>query len=160
MSQRTIDDYIVDELAADDQKVALDFIAFLRSLELEFVKDNGYWKDKIYYIVKRGTRCVCFIAIKNPDEPDNRWTVWSDDMSSQWLAGYSLEQEISECAWQHVDACRNCGSCGGGKPKTIFGRRFERVCGCTFRIDNPGEAELPFMKKMVKIRIKEILSQE
>ena len=47
MSQRTIDDYIVDELAADDQKVALDFIAFLRSLELEFVKDNGYWKDKI-----------------------------------------------------------------------------------------------------------------
>lgn len=160
MCWQKIEDDIMDRLSLNDQEIALDFIAFLRSHELEFVRDNGYWKDKIYYIVKLGTRGVCFIAVKDPDEPDNRWTVWSDDMSSQWLAGYPLEQEIRECAWRHVDICGNCGSCGGGKPKTIFGRKFECVCGCTFRIDNPSEEELSFMKKMVEIRIKEILSQE
>ena len=62
-------------------------------------------------------------------------------------------------ALKHVDTCGNCGSCGGGKPKVIFGKKFDRVCGCTFRVDNPDEKELLFLKKMADIRKNEILSQ-
>ena len=76
-------------------------------------------------------------------------------MRTQILEDYPLEQEFLDIAWKYVDTCGNCGSCAGGKPKVVFGKEFEKVCGCTFRIDNPNEAELGFMKKMVEIRMKE-----
>jgi len=48
-------------------------------------------------------------------------------------------------------------NCGGGRRKVIFGKEFNDVCGCTFRIDNPKNDDLPFLKKMVEIRMKEIV---
>ncbi|HBL83564.1 MAG: hypothetical protein A2Y17_09520 [Clostridiales bacterium GWF2_38_85] len=157
MDKLKIEDYIYSELLMNDQKVALALIEYLRANEMQFIKDNGYWKDKIYYIVKYKTECVCFIAIKDPDEKDNRWTVWSDDMQSSVLENFKIEQNLKEAAWKHVDTCGNCGSCTGGRHKTIYGKDFNNVCRCTFRIDNPNTEDLMFMKKMVDIRIQEIL---
>lgn len=151
-----IEDYVIAELVSEEQEIALDFVTYLRSFNLEFEKDNGYWRDKIYYIIKYQSKCICFISIKDLDEPDNHWTVWSDDMSSELIAEYPLESGIKEIAWRHVDICGNCGSCDGGRLKNIFGREFPKVCGCTFRVDNPGKEELVFLKKMVEIRIAEI----
>lgn len=71
-----IKDYINRELSAHDRKIALKFVDYLESKNLIFYKDNcACWKDKIYYWVKLGEKCVCFIAINDPDEADNRWTV-------------------------------------------------------------------------------------
>jgi hypothetical protein len=158
MDEREIQNYICEELSLDDQKIALDFVEYLKDNEMEFVKDNGYWKDKIYYLIKYYTKCVCYIAIKDPDEKDNHWTIWSDDMSSNWLEEVPLEKRIKDTAWKYIDFCGNCGSCGGGRRKVIFGKEFDNVCGCTFRIDNPDSDALLFMKKMVQIRKNEILS--
>jgi hypothetical protein len=155
-----ITDYIRKELSPAEQAIALDFADFLESQGLEFEKDEGYWKDKIYYIIKFQDECICFIAIKDSDEPGNNWTVWSDDMDSISLEDYPIEKRLREIAWSHVDGCGNCGSCGGGKPKVIFGKDFPKVCGCTFRIDNPNAEDLQFMKKMAEIRKSEILSHK
>ena len=151
-----IEDYIIKELVLNDRSIAMDFVKYLRTKDLYFVKDNGYWRDKIYYLIKYNGECVCFIAIKDPEEKDNRWTVWSADMDSKCLLENQVEEELKKVAFSHVDTCGNCGSCGGGKHKIIFGREFSKVCGCTFRIDNPNEKDLLFMKKMVEIRIDEI----
>jgi hypothetical protein len=158
MDKQKIEDYISNELSSDEQKIALDFVEYLHNNEMEFVKDNGYWKNKIYYIIKFNNECVCFIAIKDPDEKDNHWTVWSDDMDLISPDDFPVDKELKESAWKHVDICGNCGSCGGGRHKVIFGKEFEKVCGCTFRIDNPNADDLQFMKKMVEIRMKEIQS--
>ena len=155
-----ITDYIRSELSPSEQKIALDFADFMENQGLEFEKDEGYWKDKIYYIIKFQDECICFIAIKDPDEPGNNWTVWSDDMDSISLKDYPIEEKLREVAWSHADGCGNCGSCGGGKPKVIFGKDFPKVCECTFRIDNPNAEDLQFMKKMVEIRKNEILSHK
>lgn len=40
--------------------------------------------------------------------------------------------------------------------KNIFGKIFDDVCGCTFRIDNADKNDLPFLKKMIELRISEI----
>lgn len=77
-------------------------------------------------------------------------------MDSKWLKEISEDEEIKELAWKHVDLCENCGSCSCGTRKVIFGKEFEKVCGCTFRIDNPNSGDLKFMKIMVQIRKKEI----
>ena len=158
MNERNIQEYICQELSLDDQTIALDFVEYLKQAGMEFVKDNGYWKDKIYYLIKFNDQCVCFIAIKDPDERDNHWTIWSDDMCSDLLKETPIEKEIIETAWNHIDFCGKCGSCGGGRHKVVFGKEFDNVCGCTFRIDNPNTNALLFMKKMVELRKKEILS--
>jgi len=73
-----------------------------------------------------------------------------------WLDNYPIDDEIKEAAWKHIDHCGGCGSCSGGRHKTVFGKEFDNVCGCTFRIDNPTKKELPFLKKMAEIRQKEL----
>ncbi len=160
MDELGIEEYICKELSLDEQKIALDFISFLKDNDLVFYKDNGEcWKDKIYFWVKSDNErdeCICFIAIKDPDEKNNHWTVWSDDMSSECFARYNVDSEIKELAWKKIDHCGHCGSCGGGRRKVIFGKTFDGVCGCTFRVDNPSWDDLSFLKKMVEIRIEEI----
>lgn len=75
-----IEKYISENLSCEEKQTALEFVDYLKSNNLVFFKDNcDCWKNKIYYWVKYGDECVCFIGIKDPDEPDNHWTVWSDD---------------------------------------------------------------------------------
>lgn len=157
MSELNIKDYINRELSSSDREIALKLVNYLEDKNLTFYKDNcDCWKDKIYYWVKSGDKCVCFIAVNDPDEEDNRWTVWSDDMGSEWLEKSSCSEEIKETAWKHVDRCGNCGSCGGGRRKVIFGKEFNDVCCCTFRVDNPDLDDMLFLEKMTEIRIMEI----
>lgn len=74
------------------------------------------------------------------------------------VGGYWVA-EVKETAWKYIDYCGSCGSCGGGKRKSVFGREFDKVCGCTFRIDNPTEKDLLFLKKMAEIRKKELSAE-
>lgn len=158
MGELTIRDYIYQELSPCEQEIALDFITYLEENHMTFFKDNGAcWKDKIYYWVKLGDRCVCFIVIKDPDEPENHWTIWSEDMGSEWLENASVRSEIKGIVWRYVGHCGHCGSCSGGRRKVIFGKVFDDVCGCTFRVDNPVAEDLLFLKEMVEIRKKEIM---
>lgn len=121
--------------------------------------DTGVcWKEKIYYWVMLKDKCVCFIEIKDPEEKENSWTVWSDDMGSDFLESYPANGEMKQIAWSHIDHCGHCGSCLGGRHKIVFGKEFNDVCGCTFRVDNPRTDDLDFLKTMVDIRIKEITS--
>lgn len=152
---KTIVDYIDENLNGDAKQTALDFVNFLKSKQLTFYKDMcDCWKDKIYYWVKFKDECVCFIAIADPDEPQNLWTVWSDE--SKLYEDYIVDEEIKTIAWKNIDLCGNCGSCGGGQSKKVFGKTFDRVCGCTFRIDNPTAKDIPFLEKMVEIKVNEI----
>lgn len=78
--EKQLEEYIKENLIGETQITALEFVAFLRSNNIEFYKDNSScWKDKIYYWLKFKNECVAFIAIKDPEEPKNLWTVWSDD---------------------------------------------------------------------------------
>ncbi len=154
--KKSIYDYIAENLREDMKQTALDFANYLQNNNVEFIKDNCYWKDKIYYLCKFKGEYVCFIAIKDPDEPDNYWTIWSEDSNA--YEDVSADDSIKNAAWKHVDHCGNCGSCGGGKAKNIFGKVFNDVCGCTFRVDNATQNDLPFLEKMIELRIAEILS--
>lgn len=42
----------------------------------------------------------------------------------------------------------------------IFGKNFPRVCGCTFRIDNAKQDDLPFLKVMIDLRVKELIKKK
>lgn len=155
---KSITEYIDDNLNGEAKQTALEFVDFLQSKHLTFYKDMcDCWKDKIYYWVKLNDECVCFIAIADPDEPQNLWTVWSDE--SKLYEDYIVDEGIKAVAWKNIDFCGNCGSCSGGQSKKVFGKTFDRVCGCTFRVDNPTEKEIPFLEKMIEIKVNEICNK-
>lgn len=159
MEDLGIREFIRSELSLADQKTALDFIDYLEQRHLTFYKDNcEQWKDKIYYWARLREECVCFIAIKDPDEKENSWTVWSDNLDSEELKNCTVDYKVKETAFKYIDHCKHCGSCSGGRTKIAFGKEFNDVCGCTFRIDNPTQKDLNFLKMMVDIRISEINS--
>ncbi len=152
-----IDELIHRELVGNDQIVANELVKYLHENNLEFYRDeSNCWKNKIYFWVKYQGACVCFIAINDPDEPDNRWTVWSADICSEYLSDKSVDETLKQVAFNSVDECGHCGSCGGGSSKIIFGREFDAVCGCTFRLDNPKLSDLPFIKYMISATVKQI----
>ncbi|MEG2596992.1 MAG: hypothetical protein RR977_01090 [Oscillospiraceae bacterium] len=154
-----IEVYIDEYLSGDNCKIALEFTSFLRANSLQFAKDeSACWKNKIYYWIQYNDKCVCFISIMDPDEKDNLWTVWSDDIDSDLLDESSVTDELKLIAWDHVDHCGSCDSCSGGRHKIIFGKEFNDVCGCTFRFDNPTENDLKFMKKMIEIQCRKEIS--
>lgn len=68
-------------------------------------------------------------------------------MVSAFLADYPASNEVKELAWSHVDECGNCGSCSGGRRKTIFCRELIGSADVPFRIDSPGAQEVSFLKK-------------
>lgn len=156
MTEPTILCDIRTYLSPDEQKHANAFVRYLLDLHLHFHRDTSpCWRDKRYWWVMDGRDCVCFIAIADPDEPGNRFTVWSDDMGDEALNA-AVNDRVRTLAWQHVDHCGRCGSCGGGRHKVIFGRTFDDVCGCTFRVDNPDADDLLFLEEIVRLRIIEI----
>ena len=94
---KQLEDYIKENLEGETRKTALDFVEYLNVKRLTFYKDTcDYWKDKIYYWVKYEEQCVCFIAIANPDEPENLWTVWSDDSKVYEYDRHSKRQKRSK----------------------------------------------------------------
>ena len=132
---KQIETHIVENLSDEEKQAALSFIEYLKKCRLSFHRDTGaYWKDKIYFWIMQNETCICFIAIKDPDDPQHSWTIWSDDSTAYENAHFS--EEIKQIGWAHVNHCSHCGSCNGGKEKIIFGKAFRQVCGCTFRIDN------------------------
>ena len=152
MNELTIRYYIKRELKKEDQRVALEYVKFIEESNLEIRKDNGaFWRNKIYYWILHKNECVAFIAIKDPEEPDTDWTVFSDDIKEEYLLEEYVTKEEKEIAFKHIDGCR----CGGG-PKKIFGEDVEWLCGTNFRFNTPTMEELPFMKKMIQLKIMEI----
>ena len=144
--QEQIEREISKNLTGEMRETALKFTAFLKSHGLMFHRDrSGDWAEKIYYWARSDKNCVCFIAVKDPDEPENAWTVWSDDSAAY------------EIGLKYVNRCEKCGACGGGRVKTVFGKRISGVCMCTFRVDNADLNGLPFLKTMVELRLNEIL---
>ena len=157
--EQKIEDFINDALYDDAQKIALDFVAFLRANDMQFERSaTNYWADKLYWYMKFQDEFVGFILVNgygsvgDDTEPEG-WIFWSDNYNSDIFADFPLDERTKEIAWNHVDF----GTCGGGLTVKLFGKEFDPVCnGTTFRFNNPNAEELECMKKLVEIRKNDI----
>jgi ribosomal-protein-alanine N-acetyltransferase len=149
-------------LTDEPQALALDFIAHLRSNGVVFERGGGYWADKFYWYVKYRNEFVGFILINgysdvgDTTEPEG-WIFWSDNYISDTFAEYKVDERTKEIAYNHVDI----GTCGGGIKVNVFGKEFYPVCnGTTFRFNNPNAEEIECAKKLIEIRIKDIVDPQ
>lgn len=163
----TIEEAVRQELTGDDQRKTLDFVSFLRSNDMEFIRGDGYWANQHYWYVRYMGEDVCYTLVNGTgDEKDSAplavWSETSDSSDGAWYESCPLDEHTRAIAWSNVDYCAKCtpGSlCYGGMRKTVFGREFNGVCRCTFRFDKPDDSELECIKRLIEIRKNDILNK-
>ena len=161
MFEQQIEDVINDVLIGNAKKNALEFVAYLRTSDMQFEIEKGYWEDKYYWGIKYNNEYVCFILISSEDKTDPEiWTIWSDDSGSVSFGDDSLNEHLKEIIWNHVGVCENVNKCFDGckkSHKTIFGKGFDNVCGTAMRFYNPDNETLECLKIIVEVRKNNIL---
>ncbi|GHV17076.1 hypothetical protein FACS18949_13880 [Clostridia bacterium] len=66
------------------------------------------------------------------------WIVFSDDSGTNSFEDYLIDEQTKQIAWENVDYCGHCGGIyEGGKHKTVFEKKFDKVCKTIFRFNNP-----------------------
>lgn len=104
---------------------------------------------------------VCFILLNNEAKTDPKsWTVWSDDGGAGTFGDSAADEETKAALWQHVVVCEKEERCFDGckrARKVILGKAFDSVCTTAIKFENPDEKAVRAMKKMVEIRMADIL---
>lgn len=164
MAVRGIENVIKDVLKYDAQKNALDFVTYLRSIDIPIEDESeNYWE------IKYKNECVCFMWISGSDDLPGPWTIWSAQVPGTWATwgnckyvDFPIDEHIKEIAWRNVNVCGKCGGCDniGGLRKTVLGKEFDDLCNSTMAFTNPDIEALECAKKMVDIRINDILKNK
>jgi len=143
-----IEDAIKKKLKGDAQTNALDFLAFTRENDISLNGDGngGDWSgwavggtvgDSIGYMIVNGAK-------KFPGP----WTIWLNSCDFE----DSADDALKEAAWAHASPCGKCHEgwedCGGGA-RTIFGRKFDRLCHSPLMFTNPDAQTLEYAKKLI-----------
>jgi len=163
MYEQIIENVIDEFLVGNARKNALEFTQYLRSNEMLFEREKGYWEDKYYWGIKYNDEYVCFILINNEEKTDpESWTIWSDDSCANTFGDSSTDEKVKEIIWKHVVVCDNIDRCFDGckrSRKTILGKEFDNVCGTAIKFENPNDITVEGMKKMIEIRKNDILGR-
>jgi hypothetical protein len=153
MSDRIMGNYINNRLIGNSRENAITLLKHLEKHQMLFERlQNGYWANRLYWLVKKNNECVCYFLINGDEDNNNQWTLWSDDSMSQCFENDLLDEYMKKVGWEYIDFCKKCGSCSGGTRKTIFGKEFNNVCKTTFMFNDPDREALEFIKQMVIIR--------
>ncbi|MCL2004328.1 MAG: hypothetical protein FWG72_10080 [Oscillospiraceae bacterium] len=148
--------YIGNTLAGDARKNAAGFFEYLLENGLQLERGQGYWADKLYYMVKHNGEYACFILINSGEDTTEPvgWVIWIDGNRSDLFSDDIPDERLKAIAWKHIDICGNCGGCDnpGGSRKVIFGKEFDNVCVTPMRFDNPNAETIECVKKLIDIR--------
>lgn len=155
MTEKRIENAINEVLAGDSQKNALDFAEFLRANEMTIDGGEGdCWN------VDYNQKEVGVFYVSGDAERPGPWTFWSNDDDYSEPAGFAIDEQTKEIAWEHANYCGKCGAkCAPVRQKTIFGKEFDKMCTSTFMFTNPSAETLEGLKKLVELR-KHIIQNE
>jgi len=142
-----IEDVISKVLSGDEQKNALNFVAYLRENKL-----NPKWSAANAWTVSSKTFRVCFIRLHGAADYHNleagAWHILP------FIGEYedtSLSDELKEIVWANKKPCKTCGQCAL-QVSNIFGKKFDIACEGSILFLNPNSKEVECAKKLVELR--------
>ncbi|MCL2546580.1 MAG: hypothetical protein FWE06_05220 [Oscillospiraceae bacterium] len=156
-----IEDNINDVLVGERQKLALDFVDFLRTNDMP-IELNIFWhqgsKGHFWFANYKETEAVCFILIDGDPNIPNSWEIFTGENEKSAPECTTDDEKLKEMAWQHINFCgKDCGgSCKPGKSRIILGKNFDNVCGSAMNFPNPDGETLNYAKKLITLTINTI----
>ena len=152
MSEQRLEDEINEILTGELLKNALDFAAFLKENEMVVGGQHGEVSYK--------KTPVCYINIAQGSEFPEPWIVYVEGDYNTIYEDVSVDERLKEITWANVHSCGSCSGCRPGKTVSIFGKEFKNVCcNAELAFYKPDAEELECLKKILKMRKREILEK-
>jgi hypothetical protein len=149
MYENPIEQAIREKLTGDAQRNALDFAAFLRKNEMLLTPNDDGTGWAIGGIVGNS---MGYLMMNGADIFPGPWTMWLN--YCDFDGADTTDNELQETAWAHASPCGKCHAgwekCGGDD-RTIFGKKFERLCHSPLMFHNPDAMTLESMQKLMSI---------
>ena len=153
-----IEDVICDVLTGDEQKNALDFVAFLRANKM-----SPGWASTNSWAISYKKQRICFIRMSGTahyhDLEGGFWHINHVNYGCINLVSYPDEWEqyisdekLKDMVWNQIRTCKKCYNCKGVKAVVIFGKQFDDVCQNWLFMKNPDVDALNCAKKIVLMR--------
>ena len=150
-----IEDVIYDVLSGDEQKNALDFVAFLRKNKM-----SPQWGSTNSWAVSHKNKRVCFIRLAGTAHYHNlesgSWHINHVNYGRINLTDcaeeydhYISNENLEDLVWNSVRYCAKCSNCKPGNVVMILGKQFDEMCHSWFVMKNPDGDALNFAKKIV-----------
>jgi len=153
-----IEDVIPHCVAAEHQKNALSFIAWLRANKMS----PGWSGVHNAWDAKCKSKTICKISLKN-----DGWNVneklknhtWEIKLYCHNRDRYEesiVNEGLQDIIWDGLYECDEClggtKPCIGGNNYTVYGKEFKGICGHSFytRIFDSGEAAIDGIKKLLE----------
>ncbi|MCL2546582.1 MAG: hypothetical protein FWE06_05230 [Oscillospiraceae bacterium] len=156
-----IEEVIPAMLKNNSEKIALDFVAFLRESKI-----NPTWTLHNAWKVMNKGKPICYIRLgccfwRSKHSDDGRWEVtpYLNHMSEYENA--VLDEGLQDLIWDNLCYCKSCGNnCAGSVNKTILGKEIENICGGNIGyrfpvpITNPDDTEIDGIKRLLELEKK------
>jgi len=143
---KTFEEKIINTLSGTSQENALDFASFLRANEMTV--------DENHSQVIFGGKTLAYIHMDGNAEMPGPWSVWPEGNFSDVPQGYDFDESMKEVAWKHINFCGKCGQpCAPGKPRILFGKEFDGVCGSAMVFTDPSGDDLVCLQKSLMMRV-------
>jgi len=153
-----IEDVIVQVLANDAQKNALNFVAFLRANKM-----SPSWASANAWAVSYKSQRVCYIRLHGTAHYHNlergSWHINHVNYGRTSLVDHGDEpnqhisdEKLKDMVWDNVKHCTRCYNCKTGNSVTILGKQFDETCHSWLMMKNPDADAINCAKKIVAMR--------
>ena len=143
-----VEDVILDLVTHEHQKLALDFVAFIRANKM-----TPAWASQNAWKVNYRGKVLCYIRTAGTAHyhnlDDRSWHV-TFAVYSDYVYDVAVPIESIQHIWDKVNHCTRCNNCIPANQLTINGKRFDNVCHQWLVIKNPNEELLECIKKLVE----------
>jgi hypothetical protein len=144
-----IEDAIHELLSGETKKHALDFVTYLREIEMP---PDDLPEGNVWTVSYKGAEGVCHILINGAAQYPGPWTIWPDSEYDGAPEYIMVDENLKKTAWEYIKTCSNCGGCGPGKRKTILGKEFDNVCNAAMEFTDPDAEALDCIKNLMILR--------
>lgn len=144
-----IEDAINEKLTGEARNNALAFVDFLRTNGLAVESNDGGDGWAVGGVMGDS---IGFLLVNGAPQMPGPWTFWFN--SCDFGSDDPADDELKETVWAHASNCGRCHAgwkdCGGGE-RTIWGRKFERLCHSPLMFTNPDAKALESVEKLMRM---------
>lgn len=152
-----VEEVILRSVKEEHQKLALDFVGYIRSSKL-----TPAWASANSWKVSYKGQCLCYIRTAGTAHyhnlDDGSWHIHFAVYSDQAYE-IPISDEAVQMIWSKVRHCARCSNCTPANRLVINGKEFDNVCHQWLTIKNPDAEALECAKKLVEAIRYAIVSQ-
>ena len=139
-------------LSDDMLKNALDFVAYIQA--------NGMTIDVVTTVFSYLGKEVCCLTLDGNSHPAGPWSIYWMTFDIYEQDDFKVDEQLKKFALDHIHFC-STGHCDNspGKPRTIFGNKYDNVCYCSLHFKTPDAEALEKIKKLVELRKHNIITE-